>query len=478
MHKTKIIATLGPATDDMEVLREAVRAGMNVARFNFSHGDHATTAERLRKLRLVCEEEGCTVAALADTKGPEIRLGCFEGGKAELETGASFRLMTEECLGNAEKVYITYQQLPGDVTAGTAILLNDGQIELVVEDVSEREIVTRVVTGGTISDRKGVNVPSTNLNMPFISERDYQDIKFSVEQGFDFVAASFTRNREDVLAIRGLLKEFGGEKILIIAKIENSEGVEKIREIVEATDGIMVARGDLGVEMPLEDIPTLQKHLIRYGFEQGKIVVTATQMLESMISSPKPTRAEVSDVANAIYDGTSAIMLSGESAVGKYPVESIRMMDVIAEHTEKAIDYKERFHTSTYRRNASVVNAISVATVTTAHELGATAILTVSLSGNTARNVAKYRPACPIIVCSTEPMVVRQMSMVWGVKPLLMEWQSTTDALFEQAIALAQRQSGLVDGDVLVITAGVPLGKSGTTNLLKVHVVGQSAKLM
>ena len=478
MRKTKIIATLGPATNDINILREVVRAGVNVARINFSHANYDDVKIRLANLRQVCEELNCTVGTLADTKGPEIRLCAFEGGKATLVAGEPFILTTEQCDGNHQKASITYQDLPKDIEVGTTILLDDGLIELRVEDISKTEIKTRIINGGDISNNKGVNVPSTHLNLPFISSKDRADLHFCVDMDFDFVAASFTRNKADLLNLREVLHSFGGDNIQIIAKIENAEGVENIREIVEASDGIMVARGDLGVEMPLEDIPALQKQMIKLAYRQGKPVITATQMLESMIHSPKPTRAEVSDVANAIYDGTSAIMLSGETAAGMYPVEAVQMMSTIAERTEQNIHYKTRFQESAFWRDVTVVNAVSHATVSMAHDLEATAILTVTVSGDTARNVSKFRPICPIITCTTEPKVMRQLCLVWGTVPLLLAKQYDTNSLFEQAIAMAQKGVDLKDGDLIVVTAGVPLGQSGTTNMMKVQEIGKSAKIL
>ncbi|MDR3121395.1 MAG: pyruvate kinase [Clostridiales bacterium] len=478
MRKTKIIATLGPATDDPNVLREVVRAGINVARFNFSHGSHEEIKTRLALFRSVCAELGCTVAALADTKGPEIRLGTFAGGSAELAEGQPFRLVTEECVGDATHASISYAGLPGDVSAGSKILIDDGLIGLLVTKTSETEIFTEVVNGGPVSDHKSLNVPSVHLNLPFISSVDRSDLRFIAEMDFDYIAASFTRSAADISELREALHRLNRDKIRIIAKIENADGVENLEAILGVSDGLMVARGDLGVEMPLEEIPILQKRMIRHTHQRGKVVITATQMLESMIHNPRPTRAEVSDVANAIYDGTSAIMLSGETASGRYPAEVVRTMAGIAERTERAINYKGRFASSDYKPELTVVNAIAHATVTTAHDLEAAAILTVTMSGQTARNVAKFRPACPIIACTTDPVVERQLSLVWGVLPLLMDEQYETSALFEQAASLARERAQLRLGDLLVITAGVPLGLSGTTNLLKVHEIGESTKIL
>ena len=476
-RRTKIVATLGPATDDPRILREIIESGVNVARFNFSHGSHEEISKRLADLRAMCSELGVNVATLADTKGPEIRLGLFEGGSAELVSGREFIITSEECEGNSKRAHISYPNLPKEVSPGVKILLDDGLIDLVVKSATETEIVTEVVHGGNISNRKSVNVPSVRLKMPFISSADRSDLRYIASMGFDFIAASFTRSADDVKELRDALAHLNCTKILIIAKIENAEGVANLDSIIETADGLMVARGDLGVEMPFEDIPILQKKMIEMAHLRGKNVITATQMLESMIHNPRPTRAEVSDVANAVFDGTSAIMLSGETANGKYPVEAIRTMAGVAGHTERAIDYKERFTAREYKKNLTVVNAISHATVTTAHDLGVSAILTVTLSGETARNIAKYQPACPIIACATDPTIVRQLCLSWGIQPLLIDEQHETGALFEQATETARREAGLIQGDLVVIVAGVPLATVGMTNMIKVHEIGEDTKI-
>ena len=477
IRKTKIVATLGPATDGPGVLRELILSGVNVARFNFSHGSHDDVRARLAEFRAVCAELGATVAALADTKGPEIRLGDIEGGPVMLEEGGEFRLTTEPCAGDARMARVSYAGLPGDVSEGSRILIDDGLIELVVKSASGSEIVTKVVNGGPVSSHKSVNVPGVRLSLPFISGGDRADLRFIAEMGFDYIAASFTRSASDIREIREALRPLNGSKILIIAKIENADGVANLEEIINEADGLMVARGDLGVEMPFEDIPILQKRMINMTRRRSKVVITATHMLESMVHSPRPTRAEVSDVANAVFDGTSAIMLSGETANGKYPVESVRAMAGVAMHTERSIDYKARFREDVYRQDLTVVNAISHATVTTAHDLDAAAVLTVTMSGATARNIAKFRPACPVIACATDPSVVRQLSLVWGVTPIPMPEQHETGALFEQAAELGAKKAGLADGDLVVIVAGVPLATAGTTNMIKVHEVGEDTKI-
>jgi len=473
MRKTKIVATLGPATDDPNILRALILAGLDVARINFSHETHEEAVKRIGLLRQLCEETGEVVALLADTKGPEVRLGDFEGGKVELIAGDLFTLTAERIMGTASRATITYEHLAQEVIPGTRILLDDGLIELVVEQITGISIITRIINGGMISNRKGVNTPGVKLNIPYISGKDRSDLRFIAEMNFDFIAASFVRSQEDIKEMRGELHRMNAENnIRIIAKIENAEGVTNIDEILAASDGLMVARGDLGVELAYEELPRLQKELIMKAYQQGKNVITATQMLESMIHNPRPSRAEVSDVANAIYDGTSALMLSGETAMGKHPVEALAAMARIAERTERDIDYRERFYQNSHVPETSVTNAISHATVTTAHDLNATAILTVSLSGETARNISKFRPCCPIIACTPDVSVQRQLKMAWGVTPLLTCEEADTAALFTQAVKTTTKAGYASEGDLLVLTAGVPVGHSGTTNLLKVHEVG------
>ena len=473
MRKTKIVCTLGPATDSPEVMRGLMLAGMNVARLNMSHQEHETHHRRAALVKSVREELGLPVALLVDTKGPEIRLGTFETDKVELKAQDLFTLTTEECVGDSRRAYINYAQLPQDVSRGDRILIDDGLIELKVEHLNETEIECRVISGGTVSARKGVNVPDVHLSMPFMNDRDRADIRFAVEEGADFIAASFVRCADDVLQIRAELEKNNDHEIRIISKIENAEGVANLEEILKVSDGIMVARGDMGVEIAMEELPSIQKRMIRMGYMAGLQVITATQMLESMIKNPRPTRAEVTDVANAIYDGTSAIMLSGETAVGAYPVETVRTMARIAERTERDIDYKKRFSERGVRpEDATVTNAISHATVTTAHDMGAAAILAITKSGMTARTISKFRPECPIICCTTSETARRQMNLSWGVLPIMGQEQDDMDTLFDHAVDCAVRAGLLKNGDLAVITAGSPLGVSGTTNLLKVHLVG------
>lgn len=472
MRMTKIVATLGPATDDREVLRDLLLAGVNVVRLNFSHGDHESHLSRITAVKQLREELDIPVALLADTRGPEVRIGLFAEGKVTLEAGNRFILTTQPCEGDAGRVSVSYDGLPRDVARGTRILIDDGLIELVVDSVTDAEIHTTIINGGALSSRKGINVPSVRLGLPFISSKDRADLRFFAENGFDLIAASFTQSAQDVESLREELRRLSAGHIRIISKIENAEGVANMNSILEASDGIMVARGDMGVEIALEELPVIQKELIKSAYRSGKHVITATQMLDSMMNNPRPTRAETSDVANAIYDGTSAIMLSGETAAGKYPVESVRTMARIAERAERDIDYRGRFIHQERKKDNTITSAISHATVTTAHDLSARAILTVTTSGMTARHISKYRPACPIVSCTTDSIVQRQLNIAWGVIPLMMEEQSDTDTLLRRAVEISL-QKGLIDeGDLIVITAGVPLGVSGTTNLLKVHVVG------
>ena len=467
MRKTKIICTIGPSSQSEEKLRELIKAGMNVARFNFSHGTHEEQKGKFATLLKVSSELNMPVASLLDTKGPEIRLKDFEGDKVMLEAGQTFTLTTEEVMGTAERATITYKGLKNDVSKGQTILIDDGKIEMVIENISDTEIICRVVNGGPVSNHKGINVPGAILSMPYISDVDRADIIFCAKMGFDFLAASFARTKEDILQVRALLNEHKSTA-KIIAKIENMQGIQNLDEILEVSDGIMVARGDMGVEIPLEDVPVLQKEMIKKAVAKGKHVITATQMLESMINNPRPTRAETTDVANAIFDGTTAIMLSGESAAGKYPVEAVMTMSRIAERTEKAIDYRNRLKKMVAMDKPDITTAISHATCTTAMDLNASAIITVSMSGRTATMISKYKPNCTIIGCSVNPRVCRQLSLSWGVEPLLIEKEETADELFESA-AKAAAKAGLVKkGDVVVITAGVPLGVSGNTNMIRV----------
>ena len=471
MRKTKIICTLGPSTDQEGVLRELVANGMNVARFNFSHGSHEEHLGRFEKLKAIREELGKPVAALLDTKGPEIRLKDFKNGTEMLEAGQMFTLTTREVEGTKEICSITYKDLPQDVQPGGTIMLDDGLIKLQIVTVNDTDIVCKVLNNGKIKNKKGVNVPGVHLSMPYMSQRDRDDIIFGAQQGFDFIAASFVRTAQDVYDIRNLLNEYDSD-IRIIAKIENREGVNNIDSILAAADAVMVARGDLGVEIDFTELPGIQKNIIDRSFSFGKPIVTATQMLDSMMVNPRPTRAEISDVANAIYDGTSAIMLSGETAAGAYPVEALKTMSAIAERTEQ--ENHARFAPLTESTNGkiSVSDATAHAACLTAKDVNAAAIVTVSESGNTARLLSKYRPEQPIIACVMKEQVQRQLALSWGITPLMMSLAHSTDELIEMSTSLAKENGYLHNGELAVVTAGVPVGVSGTTNMIKIHMVG------
>lgn len=469
MRKTKIICTIGPVSQSEEKLKELLLAGMNVARFNFSHGDHAEHQAKLERARKVAQELGLPLAAMQDTKGPEIRLRDFEGGKVYLESGSTFRLTTDEILGTAQGASITYKNLKDDVKVGKSILIDDGLIELTIKAIEGNDIVCEVINGGYVSNHKGINVPGAMLSMPYISDVDRDDIIFGVKMGYDYIAASFVRCAEDVLAVRKLIEENGG-RMKIISKIENMQGIENLDEILEVSDGIMVARGDMGVEIPMEEVPVLQKKMIKKALRQGKIVITATQMLDSMINNPRPTRAETTDVANAIYDGTSAIMLSGESAAGAYPIESVKTMSRIAERTEADICYNARLRkrSENWENNEEITTAICHACCTTAMDLNAKAIITVTMSGFTAGMISKYQPGCMVIGCAVDDMVYRQLSLMFGVSPLLIEKEDDTEKLFHAAVKASVDAGLICHGDTVVITAGVPLGIAGKTNMIRV----------
>lgn len=472
MRKTKIICTIGPVTETEQPMRQLIENGMNVARLNFSHADHKEHQQRIELIKKLRREYNKPVAILLDTKGPEVRVKSFRDGKAELRASSSFTLRTDDCEGDETQVSVTYAELDKDVQSGTCILLDDGLIELKVEKVMPGKITCRVVNGGTLKDNKSVNVPDVDLKMEYVSEKDRNDILFGIESDVDYIAASFCRTAEDVLEIRKILEKNGGKKIQIISKIENQSGVDNIDEILKYSDGIMVARGDMGVEMDIVDLPRIQKMLIKKAYSMGKKVITATQMLDSMINNPRPTRAEATDVANAVYDGTSAIMLSGETAIGKYPIESLTTMSRIAINTEKNIRFANRFKNMLPEFSTSVTSAISQATCSTAHSLGASAIIAFTRSGRTARVVSSFRPAVPIIACSPIEKIYNQLAMSWGVYPVLAEEQKSTDMMFTHAVTLAESTGLVKHGDVVVITAGVPIGVSGTTNMLEVHIVG------
>ena len=473
MRKTKIVCTLGPATDRDGILREMLLAGMNVARFNFSHGSHEEHKGRLDALKVLREELQLPVAAMLDTRGPEIRLKTFAAGSIQLRTGQEFTLTTENIVGDQDRCAITYSDLPQDVRVGDTILLDDGLVRLTVLETLPTAIRCRVENDGVMKDRKGVNVPNVRLSMPYMSQRDREDILFGVQQGFDYIAASFVRTAADVREIRRLLDQ-QNSSIQIIAKIENQEGVSNVADILAAADGIMVARGDMGVEIDFTEIPIIQKEIIAQCVACGKPVITATQMLDSMMEHPRPTRAEITDVANAIYDGTSAIMLSGETAAGKYPVEAIQTMDAIAQRTESDINYAKRMRNMANQGRLSIAAATAHAACTTAMDIGADAILTVSKSGTTARLVSRFRPGTTVAALLMDPQVQRQMALYWGVVPLTMPRASSTDELVEFAVQAAEETALVKQGDLVVVTAGVPVGVSGTTNMIRVRQVGGS----
>ncbi|MFD1179672.1 pyruvate kinase [Paenibacillus puldeungensis] len=471
MRKTKIVCTIGPSSESLENIKKLIMAGMNVARLNFSHGDFEEHGNRIKNIRQAREELGKSIAILLDTKGPEIRTGKLKEEPIELVQDELITLTTEEILGDKDRISITYKDLPQDVEVGSTILIDDGLIGLTVVDIQGTEIKCRIVNGGTIKSKKGVNVPGVNISLPGITEKDANDIKFGIEQGIDFIAASFVRKASDVLEIRKLLEENNATHIQIISKIENQQGVDNLDEILEVSDGLMVARGDLGVEIPAEDVPLAQKRMIEKCNRVGKPVITATQMLDSMQRNPRPTRAEASDVANAIFDGTDAIMLSGETAAGKYPVESVLTMARIAEKAESALEYREIFIKQSNAQQTTVTEAISQAVANSALELNAKAIITSTETGYTARMVSKYRPKAPIIAVTTEEQTLRRLALNWGVTPVKGNIAATTDEMFDKAMK-GGLDSGLVkEGDLVVITAGVPLGRSGSTNLVKIGQV-------
>ena len=472
MRKTRIVCTLGPSSNSYETVKALALAGMNVARFNFSHGTQESHLETFRVVSRVRSELHMPIATLLDTKGPEIRLKTFANGPVILKEGELFTLTTREVPGDESIVSITHMNLPHDLGQQTRILIDDGLVELHVESKTDTDIITRVVSGGQISDRKGVNVPGVRFSMPYISDRDKDDVLFGIRSGFDYIAASFVRGAEDVQALRQLLDENGGAHVRIIAKIENADGVAHIDEIIEASDAVMIARGDMGVEIPFEEIPIIQKRMIKAATMAGRQVITATQMLESMVHNPRPTRAEITDVANAIYDGTSATMLSGETASGKYPVEAVKTMARIAERAENDIDYRKRFlERSMAESSETITDAISHATCLIALNMHAAAIVTVTKSGTTAKMISRFRPNMPIIACTPDASTYRQLSLSWGVTPVLIGEERITDVLFEHAVDASVDTGIISKGDLVVLTAGVPLSISGTTNLIKVvHV--------
>lgn len=473
--KTKMVCTIGPASEKKEVLKELIKSGLNVCRLNFSHGDYEEHGARMDAIKEVRKELGTATAILLDTKGPEIRTGKFADPEVLLEEGQKFTITMDEVLGTKEMCTVSYKDLAKDVEVGDTILIDDGLVGMTVDEIVGEEIKCTVQNAGIVKNNKGVNVPGVKINLPAITPKDRKDIEFGIENGIDFIAASFVRKAADVLAIREILEEKGASDIEIISKIENQEGVDNIDEILEVSDGLMVARGDLGVEIPTEEIPIVQKMLIKKCNELGKPVITATQMLDSMIRNPRPTRAEVTDVANAIYDGTDAIMLSGETAAGKYPLEAVRTMASIAKRAESSLNYNDMLKNRGIGLDVNISNAISHATCTIAIDLDAKAIVTATSSGITARMVSRYRPQAPIIASTHAEKVMRKMALVWGVESVLASKTTNTDDIFDESVKAAVDAGYIKPGELAVITAGVPVGKSGTTNLIKVHIVADVA---
>lgn len=469
--KTKIVCTIGPASESPEILKELMTGGMNVCRLNFSHGSHEEHQVRIDTIKKVRSEVKPSVALMLDTKGPEIRTGKFSLPEVNLKDGQKFIISMDDVMGDETRCSISYKGLIHDVVKGNKILIDDGLIELVVEEIVGNDIICMVENAGVVKNNKGVNVPGVVINLPAITEKDKQDIIFGIKNGIDFIAASFVRKAADVMAIREILEQNDGEYIQIISKIENQEGVDNIDEILKVSDGIMVARGDLGVEIPTEEIPVVQKMIIRKCNSLAKPVITATQMLDSMIRNPRPTRAEVTDVANAIYDGTDAIMLSGETAAGKYPTETLETMARIAMRIEDTLDYESILKNRLSLREWTITNAISHASCTLAVDIKANAIITATSSGYTAKAVSSYRPKAPIIAAVNTDTTMRQLSLVWGVFTVMGASVQSTDAMFEQSVELSLKSGFVKSGDTVVITAGVPVGEVGTTNLIKVHIV-------
>jgi len=472
MPRTKIVCTLGPASEDEETLRQMIRAGMTVARLNFSHDSQQAHAQRAERVRRVAQEEGAVVAVLQDLQGPKLRMGRIEGGKATLQAGQHFTLTTEDVLGNNQQVTAPYAGLPADVQPGDRILLDDGQIELRVLKTTRTTVETEVVTDAVLSEKKGVSLPGVDISLPSLTSKDQADLAFGIEQRVDYVALSFVRQAQDVLDLRDLMAAMGA-KIPIIAKIEKPEAIMNFDEILAVSDGVMVARGDLGVEMPAEEVPIYQKMIIRKTNQAGKPVITATQMLDSMIRNPRPTRAEASDVANAIFDGTDALMLSGETAIGKYPVEAVRTMATIAETTEHHLPYEAWLAHSVETHAESVTQAISLAVAEIAYKLDAAAIVASTASGTTARAVARYRPCVPIVAVTPNVQTQRRLALVWGVQALLIQRPRESDQMMSLAIEAARASNLVKDGDLLVMTAGVPVGIPGRTNMLQIRRVGE-----
>ena len=471
LRKTKIICTLGPAVDSEDMVVALIKGGMNGARFNFSHGSHPEHLERLNRLKAVRDRMGSAVATILDTKGPEIRIKSFETKTVELNAGETFTLTVDDVPGTSSRVSVTYPKLNEEVAPGQVILIDDGLVAIRVQEIKGGDIICEVENGGTLSANKSINIPGAHIQLPALTEKDVADIRFGVENDFDFIAASFVRRAADVEAVRQVLHECGGDSVKIIAKIENQEGIDNMDDILAAADGVMVARGDLGVEIPAAKVPALQKQMIRKGLQAGKPVITATQMLDSMMRNPRPTRAEVSDVANAVYDGTSCVMLSGETAGGKYPIEALSAMLEIVTEAEASIDYWKRFQKQMVVTTANINDAITHTCCLTARDLDAKAILTATNSGRSARMICRFRPACPVAALTMQEKTRRQLAICWGVVPFLTGEVNSTDRIFSLTTEVAVKEGLVQTGDTVVITAGVPLGKSGSTNLIKAQVI-------
>ncbi|NLK65184.1 MAG: pyruvate kinase [Tissierellia bacterium] len=474
MRKTKIVCTIGPSSSDEGMFRELVLNGLNVARLNFSHGTHEEHKGKIDTIKKVREELNSSTAIMLDTKGPEIRIRDFKTGQAELKKDQEFILTTREVQGDETIVSVSYDQFAKDIKPGDTILIDDGLISMeAVEIIKDTDVKCLVKNGGKLKNKKGINVPNVHINLPALTDRDLSDIRFGIEQGIDYIAASFIRKPDDVIEIRKILEEEKASHIMIISKIENRQGVENIDEIIEVSDGIMVARGDLGVEIPAEEVPLVQRMLIRKCNQAGKPVITATQMLDSMIRNPRPTRAEVSDVATAIFEGTDAIMLSGETASGSYPIEAVKTMARIAVMIESSLNYNELLKSKSPASNCSITDSISYATCKSSLDLQAAAILSATTSGYTAANVSRYRPAAPIIAATPSEQVMRKLSLYWGVYPIRIEELQSTDLIVQKSVETAIKSGYLKNGDLTIITAGIPAGIAGITNLLKVHIVGE-----
>lgn len=472
MRKTKIICTIGPTSDNSEMIEQLMLCGMNAARLNFSHGDYEEHRKRIEKIKIIREKLNKPVAIMLDTKGPEIRTGKFKEGKVELSEGSKFTFTTREVIGDETICSISYSNLPSDLKQGDTILVDDGLVGFGVDRIEGTEVFCTILNSGVIGNHKGVNVPGVPISLPALTQKDIDDICFGIQMGVDIIAASFVRKAADVIAIRRVLEKNNGHNIIIISKIESRQGVNNIDEIIKLSDGIMVARGDLGVEIPVEEVPLVQKMIIDKCNRAGKPVITATQMLDSMMRNPRPTRAEASDVANAIFDGTDCIMLSGETANGKYPLDAVRTMARISERTEQSLNYEEILEKRRLTRADNVPNAISYSACTTAAELGASAIITATQSGHTARMVSRYKPQAPIIAVTPYNNVARKLSLSWGVYPLLTRKMESTDEVIERSVEQAIQSGFVTKGELVVIAAGIPVGYTGTTNMIKVHIVG------